>query len=32
MSKKKFSIWDTIAWIVILGILLWAILKVTGII
>jgi hypothetical protein len=32
MSKKKFSIWDTIAWIVIFGILLWTILKVTGII
>ncbi|MFA5020069.1 MAG: hypothetical protein WC533_03135 [Candidatus Pacearchaeota archaeon] len=30
--KKKFNIWDVIAWIVLAGILLWLILKVFGII
>jgi len=29
---KKLSVWDVIAWIVLAGILVWLILKVTGII
>lgn len=30
--KKKLSIWDIIAWVVLAGILIWVILKTTGII
>ena len=32
MVKKKTSVWDIIAWIVLAGILIWLILKVFGVI
>ncbi len=32
MAKRGFSIWDIIAWIVLIGIAIWLILKVLGII
>jgi len=32
MTKRKVSIWDIIAWIVLAGIVLWLLLKVFGII
>ena len=32
MTKRKVSIWDIIAWIVLVGIVLWLLLKVFGII
>lgn len=32
MTKQKYTIWDILAWICIMGIAIWLILKVTGII
>lgn len=32
MVKRKYNIWDIIAWVCVGGIFLWLILKVTGII
>lgn len=32
MVKSKYSFWDILAWICVIGIFLWLILKVTGVI
>mgnify|MGYP001610878455 CR=1 FL=1 len=32
MEKRRLSIWDIIAWIILAGIVLWLLLKVSGII
>ncbi|VVB83827.1 Uncharacterised protein [uncultured archaeon] len=32
MLKKRFSIWDILAWVILIGIALWVLLKVLGII
>lgn len=29
---KKFSFWDALAWVILVGILIWLVLKVTGVI